>query len=77
MAYYPSIKPDELPSDLPQRSCNGIKDNGEDFSIAKSQTIKSAICGWAPSNAKNIIYSYYYQPSDYAELLDLTLLTKE
>lgn len=77
MAYYPSIEPDELPSDLPQRSCNGIKDNGEYFSIAKSQTIKSAICGWAPSNAKNIIYSYYYQPSDYSELLDLTLLTKE
>lgn len=77
MAYYPSIKPDELPSDLPQRSCNGIKDNGEDFSITKSQTVKSAICGWAPSDANNIIYSYYYQPSDYAELLDLTLLTKE
>ena len=55
MAYYPSIKPDELPSDLPQRSCNGIKDNGEDFSIAKSQTIKSAICGWAPSNAKKAL----------------------
>lgn len=77
MAYYPSVKPDELPSDLPQRSCNGIKENGEYFSIAKSQTVKSAICGWAPSNAKNIIYSYYYQPSDYSELLDLTLLTKE
>lgn len=77
MAYYPSIKPDELPSDLPQRSCIGIKDNGEDFSIIKSQTVKSVICGWVPSDAKNIIYSYYYQPSDYAELLDLTLLTKE
>ena len=66
-----------LPDYLPEKECKGIVQNGEWIKIAKGQTIKSAICGWIPSDTKNIIYSYHHHLSDYTDLLHLTLLTKE
>lgn len=65
-----------LPDYLPKKDCRGIVQNGEWIEVSKGQTIKSAICGWIPSDAKNIIYSYHHYLSDYTDLLHLTLLTK-
>lgn len=70
------LKSISLPNDLPEKKCEGIAQNGGSFKVPKGQKVNSAICGWIPNDAKNIIYSYYYLPSDYADLLHLTLLTK-